>query len=70
MAAELYKAHYNTTADPEVDAQTSRLGEKLQSMEEILATCAKFSIRARVELDGKIVGEVVNQQFVNVAPAR
>ena len=69
MAAELYKAHYNTTDDPEVDAQTSQLGEKLQSMEEILATCAKFSIHARVAQDGKIIGEVVNQQFVKMAPA-
>jgi hypothetical protein len=62
--AELYKAHYATTDDPELDAETARIGEKLQSMEEILATCAKYSVRARVEQDGRNVGEIVSGQFV------
>lgn len=55
----LYSAHFASADDPAIDARTTALEDQPMPLEEIFAVCRELRIRARVSLNGDVVGTVV-----------
>ena len=57
--AGLYQPRYSSLDDPALDHETRLEEDKGPvALDHIRAVCLQYHVRARIELDGKLVGEM------------
>jgi hypothetical protein len=48
-----YPVCFDSTDDPDLDAETTRLEDSPMTLAEIQATCERYRVRARYQADGE-----------------
>jgi hypothetical protein len=54
----LFKARFDTTDDPDLDAETTLLEDAPLTLDEIKATCRRYRVRARYRDENDVVHEL------------